>query len=70
MNQPQGYLEKGKEDQVFYLDLISKFGFNKSSYDSCAYINLNSYSSKIYLLLYVDDMLLVGKSKANIKRVR
>ena len=44
-------------------DFIFKLGFNKSSYDSCAFINPNSYSSKVYLLLYVDDMLFAEKSK-------
>ena len=58
MNQPQGYIKKGKEDQVCYLkisvyglkqsprcwykrfgDFISKLDFNKSSYDSCTFIN-------------------------------
>ena len=89
MNQPQGYIEKRKEDQVCYLkksiyglkqsptcwykmfdDFISKLGFNKISYDSCAFINSNSYSSKVYLLLYVDDMLLAEKSKIDIKKVK
>ena len=89
MNQPQGYIEKGKEDQVCSLkkiiyglkksprcwhkrfdDFISKLGFNKSSYDNCAFINSNSYSSKVYLLLYVDDMLFTEKSKFDIKRVK
>ena len=82
MNQPQWYIEKGKENQICYLkksiyglkqsprcwykrfdDFIFKLGFNKSSYDSCAFINPNSYSSKVYLLLYVDDMLFAEKSK-------
>ena len=51
-------------------DFISKLGFNKISYDSCAFINSNYYSSKVYLLLYVDDMQLAGKSKFDIKRVK
>ena len=51
-------------------DFISKLDFNKSSYDSCAFINSNSYSSKVYLLLYADDMLLAGKSKIDTKKVK
>ena len=42
----------------------------KSSYDSCAYVNSNSYSFNVYLLFYVDDMLPAGKSKYDIKRVK
>ena len=71
MNQPQGCIEKGKEDHVCYLKK-SIYGFKQSPrcWYSCAFINSNSYSSKVYLLLYVDHMLLAGKSKIDIKKVK
>jgi hypothetical protein len=40
-------------------------GFKRSLYDSCVYIKFVDGSS-IYLLLYVDNMLNVGKSKIDI----
>jgi hypothetical protein len=36
-------------------------GFKRSNYDSCVYIKLVN-GSPIYLLLYVDDMLIAAKS--------
>lgn len=44
--------------------------FIRSSYDSCAYIYKQETEIKIYLLLYVDDMLVTSKSKANIEYVK
>jgi hypothetical protein len=40
-------------------------GFKRSDYDSCVYIKLVD-GSHIYLLLYVDDMLISTKSREEI----
>ncbi|GJX23323.1 retrotransposon protein, putative, ty1-copia subclass [Tanacetum coccineum] len=41
-------------------------GFKRSSYDSCIYYRSYAPGEYIYLLLYVDDMLIACKSKAEI----
>ncbi|GJS97386.1 retrovirus-related pol polyprotein from transposon TNT 1-94 [Tanacetum coccineum] len=41
-------------------------GFKRSNYDSCVYYRSYAPSEYIYLLLYVDDMLIACKSKAEI----
>ncbi|GJS62213.1 retrotransposon protein, putative, ty1-copia subclass [Tanacetum coccineum] len=41
-------------------------GFKRSSYDSCIYYRSYAPGKYIYLLLYVDDMLIACKSKAEI----
>ncbi|GJT59713.1 retrotransposon protein, putative, ty1-copia subclass [Tanacetum coccineum] len=41
-------------------------GFKRSSYDSCVYYRSYAPGEYIYLLLYVDDMLITCKSKAKI----
>ncbi|GKB79927.1 retrotransposon protein, putative, ty1-copia subclass, partial [Tanacetum coccineum] len=41
-------------------------GFKRSSYDSCVYYMSYAPGEYIYLLLYVDDMLIACKSKAEI----
>ncbi|GJR98548.1 retrotransposon protein, putative, ty1-copia subclass [Tanacetum coccineum] len=41
-------------------------GFKRSSYDSCVYYRSYASGEYIYLLLYVDDMLIACKSKAEI----
>nr|GEU35870.1 hypothetical protein [Tanacetum cinerariifolium] len=41
-------------------------GFKRNSYDSCVYYRSYAPSEYIYLLLYLDDMLIACKSKAEI----
>ncbi|KAL0875998.1 hypothetical protein Bca101_025703 [Brassica carinata] len=47
-----------------------KNGFEKSELDLCVYKKKLEDGSYVYLLLYVDDMLLVGKEMTEIKRVK
>ncbi|GJW31633.1 retrovirus-related pol polyprotein from transposon TNT 1-94 [Tanacetum coccineum] len=42
-------------------------GFSRSSYDSCVYFKEFAPGMYIYLLLYVDDMLIACKSKSEIE---
>jgi hypothetical protein len=44
-------------------------GFKRSLYDSCVYIKFVD-GSHIYLLLYVDDMLIIAKSKIDIVNLK
>jgi hypothetical protein len=44
-------------------------GFKRSFYDSCVYIKFVD-GSPIYLLLYVDDMLIAAKSKIDISNLK
>jgi hypothetical protein len=45
-------------------------GYTKSSYDSYVYYRQLADGSFVYLLLYVDDMLIVAKSMLEIKRLK
>ena len=45
-------------------------GFQISSYDSCLYFKQTKNSEVIYLLLYVDDMLIAGPSIKSIQVVK
>ena len=44
-------------------------GFKRSDYDSCVYLKV-ARDSNIYLLLYVDDMLIAAKSKTEIDKLK
>ena len=44
-------------------------GFKRSEFDSCVYIKFVN-GSPIYLLLYVDDMLIAAKSKKDIAALK
>lgn len=47
-----------------------QLGSYKSKYDSCVYLHKLSSGSFIYLLLYVDDMLIVVKDKFDIQNLK
>ena len=44
--------------------------YTRSQFDHCAYLHRLSDESYIYLLLYVDDMLVTCKIKAEIERLK
>ena len=45
-------------------------GYSRSDYNSCVYHTCLSEDSSIYLLLYVDDMLIVAKSMPGINKLK
>ena len=50
-----------------FMDAI---GFSRSKYDSCVYFRKLADGSYMYLLLYVDDMLVAASNKEEIKKVK
>ena len=44
--------------------------FIRSEYDACVYVKQAGEQDHLYLLLYVDDMLIAGKSKSEINKVK
>ncbi|KAG8481856.1 hypothetical protein CXB51_027225 [Gossypium anomalum] len=49
---------------------ITSYDFKISSFDSCVYFKKNSDGSFVYLLLYVDDMLIATKEKEEVRKVK
>ncbi|KAG8474280.1 hypothetical protein CXB51_033820 [Gossypium anomalum] len=49
---------------------MTSHDFKRSSFDSCVYFKKNSDGSFVYLLLYVDDMLIAVKDKGEIRKVK
>ena len=50
--------------------VVTKVGYTRSNYDTCLYYaNLNSESAT-FLLIYVDDMLIMGKDRQQISRLK
>lgn len=45
-------------------------GFSRSKYDSCVYFKKESSKKSVYLLLFVDDMLLASLDKAEIEKLK
>lgn len=89
MNQPEGFVEKGKERKVCLLkkslyglkqsprqwnkkfdEFMKTQDFRRSLYDPCVYIKGSEVSQMIYLLIYVDDMLIASKDLSKIKELK
>ncbi|KAG8485684.1 hypothetical protein CXB51_019017 [Gossypium anomalum] len=49
---------------------MTSHDFKRSSFDSYVYFKKNSDGSFVYLLLYVDDMLIAAKDKREIRKVK
>lgn len=49
---------------------ISEIGFVRSQYDSCAYVKELKDGSNMYLLIYVDDMLVAAKNMEPIQELK
>jgi hypothetical protein len=64
MNQPKGFVIPEKENLVCKLKK-SFYDFKRPDYNSCVYLKIVN-GSTIYLLLYIDDMLIAAKEKSEI----
>jgi len=51
-------------------EFIVSHGYNKSFYDSCVYHSKVEDASHIYLLLYVDNMLIASQDKFEIQNLK
>lgn len=56
-------------NQTFNGFMVSR-GFHRSSVDSCVYMKWNVDGSHIYLLLYVDDILVASKSMVEVNNLK
>lgn len=53
-----------------FVSFVAGKGFSQSNYDSCVYSKKLPDGTPMYLLLYVDDMLVVGSNMEEIKEVK
>ncbi|KAK0588036.1 hypothetical protein LWI29_033216 [Acer saccharum] len=49
---------------------VTSIGFIKSKYDACFYFDSDNFNNSVYLLLYVDDMLLASKNMSRINDLK
>ncbi|RDX84702.1 hypothetical protein CR513_34214, partial [Mucuna pruriens] len=76
VNQPQGFVVKGKENKVYKLkkalridDYLSQIGFRKCTSKHGVYVKCwkgSMKSKKLLVCLYVDDLLIIDKSEVEI----
>jgi hypothetical protein len=89
MEQPEGYVVKGKEDYVYRLkkslyglkqaprqwykkfeSVMIQQGYKKTTSDHCVFMKRFSDDDFIILLLYIDDMLIVGQNSSRINNLK
>lgn len=63
-----GLKQSPKQWYKHFDDFIPQNGFDKSKFDSYIYVKKKSKMMEIYLLLYVDDVLLVNRDGVGIER--
>ncbi|KAL4031342.1 hypothetical protein IC575_009619 [Cucumis melo] len=61
-----GLKQSPRQWYIRFDTFILKQGFHRNSYDACVYWKQSQKGTYIYLLLYVDDMILVSKDYAEI----
>ena len=49
---------------------MHKVEFTRSDYDNCVYFKKLVKDMMVYLLLYVDDMLIASKDKMEVDRIK
>ncbi|KAE8700517.1 hypothetical protein F3Y22_tig00110556pilonHSYRG00215 [Hibiscus syriacus] len=51
-------------------EFMLRIGFARSSYDSCVYMKKQDDEISVFLLLYVDDMLVASRSKEEVQKIK
>ena len=64
-----GLRESPRDWYECFDECITKLGFERSNVDLCLY-KKRKYKEEIYLLIYVDDLLICSKSKKNIRNIK
>ena len=65
-----GLKQSPRQWNLKFDSVIRKLGFHRSSYDTCLYFKNISSKSPLYVLLYVDDILLISSSIILINSVK
>lgn len=56
-----GLKQSPREWNHMFDEFMAKQKFNRSEYDPCVYYKGSTVEDRVYLLLYVDDMLIASK---------
>ena len=65
-----GFKQPPKRWYLRFDEFMLKYGFTKSCYDNCVYFKWKNRHVGIFLLLYVDNMLIASINKREIKELK
>lgn len=65
-----GLKQSSRQWYLKFGETLSRLGFCRSLYDSCVFVKRQQNKEPIYLLLYIDDMLISGPDAKEINRVK
>lgn len=65
-----GLKQASRQWHLKFDEYMKKMGFEKYEYDSCVYFRNINEANVVYLLLYVDDILVSGPDKTEIQKVK
>ena len=65
-----GLKQSLKQWYLRFNEFITSYGFNKCSFDCCVYYKITKIDLHIYVLLYVDDMLIACRQKDEIDALK
>lgn len=65
-----GLKQSPRESNYKFHTFMVKMGYLRSEYDPCVYLYGSEVENMVYLLLYVDDMLIVSKEIRRIQELK
>ena len=65
-----GLKQSSRQWYIKFGESLAKLGFCRSLYDSCVFVKKQNKKAPVYLLLYVDDMLLSGPDVEEVRKVK
>lgn len=65
-----GLKQSPREWNYRFHTFMAKKSYKRSEYDPCVYLKGSNINNMVYLLLYVDDMLIASKSKAEVSKLK
>ncbi|GKB82470.1 retrotransposon protein, putative, ty1-copia subclass [Tanacetum coccineum] len=69
MAQPEGFENASRSWNLCFHEKVTQFGFSRSEDESCIYVKVSG-SVVVFLVLYVDDILLIGNDISMLQSVK
>ncbi|KZV48074.1 hypothetical protein F511_12624 [Dorcoceras hygrometricum] len=65
-----GLKQSPRQWYIRFDQFMEEIGFSRSKFDTCVYVKNMGTESQVYLMLYVDDMLIASKDRRELDRIK